>query len=131
MKKVFSFMLLLSVLVSACQSTGPSTRLNVKLNDFTITPDQLAVPAGSDIQIRITNSGAIVHDFYIMKLGKDVGEKFEEEDILNAYWEAEVQPDETVSLSFVAPDEPGTYQIVCGVPGHLQAGMVGTMEVVK
>ncbi|MDL1944781.1 hypothetical protein FBQ99_20840, partial [Chloroflexi bacterium CFX2] len=38
---------------------------------------------------------------------------------------------ESVELSFTAPDQPGTYQIVCGMPGHLQAGMVGTLEVVK
>ncbi len=52
-------------------------------------------------------------------------------DVASAYWEAEVQPDDTVTLSFIAPDQPNTYQIVCGMPGHLQAGMVGTLDVVK
>lgn len=123
--------ILLSVFLSACQAGGPSTQFNVELNDFAITPDQLAVPAGSEIQIRIANRGVVVHNFYIMKYGVDVGTEFNEDDILGAYWEAEIQPDDTATFNFTSPDQPGVYQIVCGVPGHLQAGMVGTLEVVQ
>jgi len=131
LKKILILIILLSVLMSACQAGGPSTKLQVELNDFTITPNQLTIPAGSEIQISIANNGAVVHDFYIMKFGMEVGDKFDEEDKANAYWDAEVQSDSSVDLSFTAPDQPGTYQIVCGMPGHLQAGMVGTLVVVK
>ena len=30
-----------------------------------------------------------------------------------------VQPDDSVDLIFTVPDQLGTYQIVCGMPGHL------------
>jgi len=126
-----SIFLLILVFLSACQSGGPSTKLTVELSDFAITPNQLSVPAGSEIQIRVANKGTVEHNFYIMQYGVDVGDMFDEEDIANAYWEVDAQPDESVELSFTAPDQPGTYQIVCGMPGHLQAGMVGTLEVVK
>lgn len=131
LKKITVLLLLLSVLLSACQADGPSTQLNVELNDFAITPNQLAVPAGSEIQVRITNTGVVVHNFYMMKYGVDVGEQFDEDDISNAYWDAEVQQDDTATFSFTAPDQPGIYQIVCGMPGHLQAGMVGTLEIIR
>lgn len=131
MKKILVLMILLSVSISACRTKVPSTQINIELNDFTITPNQLTVPAGANIQISIANTGVVVHDFYIMKFGIEIGEKFDEEDKPNAYWEAEVQSDDTVTLNFIAPDQPGIYQIVCGMPGHLQAGMVGTLEVVK
>ena len=131
LKKILTLIVLLSALISACQAGGPSTHLNLELNDFTITPNQLTIPAGSEIQISIENKGAVVHDFYIMKLGMEVGEQFDEGDKPNAFWDAEVQPDDNVNLSFTAPDQPGTYQIVCGMPGHLQAGMIGTLTVVK
>ncbi len=131
LKKILILMILISVFISACQTNGTSTQLDVELNDFTITPNQLTVPAGSEIQIRIANKGLVVHNFYIMQYGVNVGNMFDEEDIASAYWEAEVQPDDTVTLSFIAPDQPNTYQIVCGMPGHLQAGMVGTLDVVK
>lgn len=103
----------------------------MELNDFAITSNQLAVPAGSEIQVRITNTGVVVHNFYMMKYGVDVGEQFDEDDISNAYWDAEVQQDDTATFSFTAPDQPGIYQIVCGMPGHLQAGMVGTLEIIR
>ena len=89
------------------------------------------MPAGAEVHIKIINNGTVEHNFYIMQYGVDVGDMFDEEDIANAYWEVDAQPDESVELSFTAPDQPGTYQIVCGMPGHLQAGMVGTLEVVK
>jgi uncharacterized cupredoxin-like copper-binding protein len=91
----------------------------------------LAVLAGSEIQIRITNKGVVKHNFFKIQYGVDVGDMFDEEDISNAYWHVEFQPDDIISLSFTAPDQLGTYQIVCGMPGHLQAGMVRSLEVVK
>ena len=112
LKKILILTILLSVLISACQAGGPSTQIHVELNDFTITPSQFTVPAGSEIQISIENKGAVIHDFYIMNLGLDGGEQFDDEDKSNAFWDAEVQSDSSVDLSFSAPDQPGTYQIV-------------------
>ena len=129
-KIIFPFMLVL-VFLSACQSSRTSTRLIVELSDFSISPTQLSVPASTEIQIKVANKGTVEHNFYIMRYGVDVGDMFNEEDIANAYWDVDVQPDDTVDLTFTAPDQPGTYQIVCGMPGHLQAGMVGILEVVK
>lgn len=129
-KRIYLFIWVL-VFLSACQSSRASTRLTVELNDFSIIPTQLSVPAGSEIQIKVANKGTVEHNFYIMQYGVDVGDMFDEEDIANAYWDVDVQPDDTVNLTFTAPDQPGTYQIVCGMPGHLQAGMVGTLEVVR
>ena len=126
-----SIALLILVFLTACKSGGSSTKLTVELSDFSITPNQLSVPASAEIQIRVANQGTVEHNFYIMQYGMDVGDMFDEEDIANAYWDVEVQPDDSVDLIFTAPDQPGTYQIVCGMPGHLQAGMVGTLVVVN
>lgn len=126
-----SIVLLILVFLTACKSGGSSTKLTVELSDFSITPNQLSVPASAEIQIRVANQGTVEHNFYIMQYGMDVGDMFDEEDIANAYWDVEVQPDDSVDLIFTAPDQPGTYQIVCGMPGHLQAGMVGTLVVVN
>ena len=126
-----SIVLLILVFLTACQSGASSTKLTVELSDFSITPNQLSVPASAEIQIRVANQGTVEHNFYIMQYGMDVGDMFDEEDIANAYWDVEVQPDDSVDLIFTAPDQPGTYQIVCGMPGHLQAGMVGTLVVVN
>lgn len=51
----------------------------------------------------------------------------EDPDIL-AYTEL-AQPGETVSVTFTAPSEPGTYLYICTFPGHYMA-MQGTMTVI-
>ena len=131
MKKIVFVVMLLSIFVAACQADGPSTRLTIELKDFSIAPNTMAVPAGSEIQIKVINHGSMVHNFYIMKYGTDVGDMFDEEDIASAYWEVEVQPDDTLTSTLTTPYQPGIYQIVCGIPGHLQSGMVGTLDVVE
>ena len=38
-------------------------------------------------------------------------------------------PGERTSDTFLAPSQPGTYQVICKVPGHLEAGMEGELIV--
>jgi uncharacterized cupredoxin-like copper-binding protein len=47
----------------------------------------------------------------------------------NVYWEEEVDAGESATFTFTAPEEPGEYQIICAIPGHLEAGMQGTLTV--
>lgn len=127
---LFIAMVVLSLVLTACGAGDkPSTTLNVEFTDFTFTPDKFVVPAGQEITINATNSGAVVHEFVIMKLGTTVGEDFGDEDEENIYWEVEVEPGQSATATFIAP-EPGEYQIVCGTEGHFVAGMVGSMTVV-
>jgi uncharacterized cupredoxin-like copper-binding protein len=64
-----------------------------------------------------------------MKYGKDAGEVFDEVDKANIYWEVDLQSGDSETVHFRAPDVPGTYQIICGMPGHLQSGMIGKLIV--
>ena len=38
------------------------------------------------------------------------------------------RPGQTAKIRFVI-DTPGTYRILCTIPGHAEAGMVGTLVV--
>jgi uncharacterized cupredoxin-like copper-binding protein len=58
-------------------------------------------------------------------------DKFDEEDLPNVYLVVEVPPEHAHNFTFTAPEQPGDYQIVCGIAGHLQAGMIGTLTVVS
>lgn len=118
-------------MLTGCQSGAPAKKLNVELNDFMITLNQFTVQAGSEVTIRVANRGTVEHDFNIMKFGSDIGDMFDEEDRVNVLWKMDVQPGETKSATFTVPEEVGTYQVVCAMPGHVQSGMIGTLEVVK
>lgn len=120
-------------LLVACGAGGggqASTNLEVDMVEFMYNPDAYTVPAGQEITIELKNSGAIVHDFVIMKLGTQVSMPFDDNDKDNVYWEHEVGAGQSDTVTFTAPSEPGEYQVVCGIPGHMEAGMIGTLTVV-
>lgn len=117
-----------SLALSACG--GASTTIDVTMTDFTFDPGKFTVPAGQTITVNAKNNGAIEHEFVIFNLGTDAGESFGDEDEDNIYWEVEVLPGESATETFTAPTEPGEYYITCGIEGHLEAGMVGTLTVV-
>jgi plastocyanin len=123
------------LILSACGAAGgPSTSLQLTMTDFAFAPNMLTVPAGQEITLRITNNGAVAHDFMIMRQGYELSshDHAGPEAHANAFWEQEqLAAGETVLSKFTAPSEPGEYQIICGVAGHLEAGMVGTLVVVS
>ena len=127
---VLATLLLLSTMLPACGESGPTTDIAVNMVEFTFTPDQFIVQAGQEITITATNSGAVKHDFVIFKLGTSAGDKFDEQDKPNVFWEVTVGPGESRTTTFMAPDVAGEYSIACGIEGHLQAGMSGKLIVV-
>jgi len=129
---LFVIMLALSLALTSCGGGAgrATTSINVTMTDFQFSPTQFTVPAGKEISLSSSNTGAVVHNFVIMKSGTTAGTEFTEEDTANIYWEVEIQPGGDVETSFTAPSEPGDYEVVCRTPGHLQAGMTAKMTVV-
>lgn len=124
-----ALVLVFSLALAGCGGGGPSTNLKVNLTEFMFSPNDFTVPAGQEITLELSNTGSVVHDFIIMKHGTSVGDEFGDEDVANIYWKAELEPGATSTYTFTAPSEPGDYQVVCGVSGHYQAGMVATLTV--
>jgi len=131
-KILIVWVIVLSLVLASCggNSSKPSTKIDVTLSDFHFEPDAFTVPAGQEITLNATNSGGVVHSFVIMKKGQSAGTEFNEEDQPNVYWQEEIQPGGSANTTFTAPSDPGEYEIVCHVPGHVQAGMVGKLNVV-
>lgn len=119
--------MVMSIVLSACGSK--SVTLDVDMKDFTFTPADLTVPAGAEVTVNLVNSGTVEHEMVIMLLGKEATAPFDDDDEGNIYWEAELEPGMEETVTFTAPSEPGTYQLVCGTPTHLELGMVGTLTV--
>ena len=132
MKKINFIVVILIVLLStACSAGGPSTNIRVDMVEFTFTPSEFTVPAGKEISLTASNNGAVEHEFSIFKLGTDAGNEFDDEDLKNIYWQVKVAPGQSTTTTFTAPSEPGEYYVTCGIPGHMMAGMVGKLIVVK
>jgi uncharacterized cupredoxin-like copper-binding protein len=117
--------------LSACGGTpAASTNLKVNMIEFTFTPSEFTVPAGKEITITAVNGGAVEHEFVIFKLGQTPGDKVDDADQPNIYWQMKVAPGESTTTTFTAPAEAGEYYVTCGTPGHHQAGMNGKLIVV-
>jgi uncharacterized cupredoxin-like copper-binding protein len=121
----------ISIVLASCGGTpAPTTEIDLTVTDFQFSPNSFRVPAGKEITLNTSNSGAALHNLIIMSLGKKAGAEFGEEDLPNIYWKLEMPPGDNSSTTFTAPKEPGDYEIVCSIPGHIQAGMHGNMRVV-
>lgn len=127
---VLVVVLVLSSVLAACGggSQSGSTNIESKMSDFVFEPKEWTVPAGKEITITLTNDGAVLHEWVLMS--KAVTVPFDEDDEGNVTWEAEVDAGAKQTFTFTAPSTPGEYLIVCGIPGHLEAGMEGKLKVV-
>jgi uncharacterized cupredoxin-like copper-binding protein len=122
----------ISIVLASCGgASAPTTKIDLTVTDFQFSANSFTVPAGKEITLNTSNSGAVLHNIIIMNLGKTAGSGFGDEDLPNVYWKLEMPPGDNSSITFTAPKEPGDYEIVCSIPGHIQAGMKGNMRVVR
>jgi uncharacterized cupredoxin-like copper-binding protein len=131
MKKTITgtiLVLALSLILTACGSK--KTTLNVTATDTGYDSKTYTVPAGAEVTLNLTNNGAIEHEFAILKLGQHVTPPFGDKDEDKILWELDgVDAGETKSDTFTAPTEPGEYDVICGIPGHIEMGMTATLNV--
>ena len=104
---------------SASAQTGDATRpyadatvVDVTATDLAFDPTAITVDAGDRVNLRLVNRGQVFHDLTIPDL-----------DVTLA-----AEPGETVTAG-ITVDTPGTYEFLCTVPGHADAGMRGTLTV--
>jgi uncharacterized cupredoxin-like copper-binding protein len=123
--------------IGACDDgDAASTNLEVTTEDFQFSPNSWAVPAGEEISIEITNDGSVLHEWVLMHPGVNIDSEADlpdtEEELLAefVYVEDEVEAGASKTLSFTAPDA-GTYQVICAIETHFDAGMEGTLTVAE
>ncbi|MEX0789046.1 MAG: plastocyanin/azurin family copper-binding protein [Anaerolineales bacterium] len=116
-----------AIVLAACST--PSANLNVVMTDFAFSPATYSVVPGTEVTLTLTNSGAVVHNWVLMRPGSTVTTPFNEDDEPNAIWRGRVEPGETQTFTFTAPEVAGEYPVVCSELGHLEAGMVGRLTV--
>ncbi|CAN0413773.1 unnamed protein product, partial [Phaeothamnion confervicola] len=88
------------------------TTIDLKTIDLAFEPNGFAIPADTEVTVTITNEGQLQHDFHIDQLNLT-------SKLLNN--------GESDTVTFKAP--AGTLDFWCTVPGHKEAGMVGTITV--
>jgi Cu+-exporting ATPase len=90
-----------------------AVQLAVTARDTAFHPADVTIQAGDTVVLRFTNADPIFHDWEVVGL---------------ANVDAGARPGQTQQVRFRIT-EPGHYRIECSVPGHAEAGMVGTLVV--
>lgn len=107
----------------------PAETVHLTMVDIDFEPDQFTAEAGEVVEFQVTNEGAMEHSFTIDDIAASVevsgAPRLEQNDADVDVW---VQPDEGGSFTLQV-DEPGEYEFYCAVPGHAEAGQVGTLTV--
>lgn len=82
-------------------------------NEFAFVPKEITVAAGQPVTLTLANKGKIQHDLGIeaLKVKFDL-----------------VDPGKSASVTFT-PARKGSYEFVCIIPGHKEAGMKGVLIV--
>ncbi len=99
----------------AAEAAAPASAepVTVVSHDIYFDPKEITIPANTDVTFILPNEGVTLHNFSIPDLGVDV----------------DIAPGETQEVVVNAP--AGTYAFDCNVPGHKEAGMVGTLTVTE
>jgi len=135
--------LLVALLAIAVFAVGCSSKSDLSDDELTIEvlaenvrfrPDVIEVPAGRMVTLRFKNLDATEHDLEVRNLvptsisgggHEGHGEPIRLTKVVAVHADASG----TATIKFQA-DQKGTYQIVCTIPGHEQAGMVARLVVV-
>jgi plastocyanin len=91
---------------------GVTAAQTIDLEDIKFDPKEVTISANTDVTINLTNKGVTAHTFDVDALNIHTGE---------------IAPGTTKTVTINAA--PGQYQYYCAIPGHKQAGMVGTLTV--
>ncbi len=139
MRQIGLILTLLVLLVSACGGSQAESVTNVSLvaTDIAFEETRLEVPANQPVRLTLENSGVLEHDFSIREIGvHDVhateGEADDHamsEDAHELDVHVAAHPNGGRGTVEFTPTEPGKYEYYCTVPGHKEAGMVGTLVV--
>ena len=110
-----------------------STELEAQLSDFEFSPDSWTAAADEDVTIALTNDSQVAHEWVILQPGVEIDSEADlpetEEELLADFvlTETEVEAGATEDMVFNVP--AGTYQIICAIESHFDAGMEGTLTV--
>lgn len=120
-----------ALVVGSCSQAGEITHttlelhepvVTITLREFAFSPSEVVVTSGDLVAFR--NVGTVQHDWTVLSRPVETIEQLSPDLVVLA---VDVQPGATETQTLDLP--PGTYRVICTVPGHFAAGMVGTLQI--
>lgn len=111
---VLSIALAVTVFPPASPAGQDTVQITVRGKEFQFAPSEISLPKGQRVTIVFKNDGALSHNLTIEKIRLST---------------KTIAAGASAAIDFT-PDKMGTFKYVCTVPGHKEAGMVGTLKVI-
>ena len=106
--------------------------VRIELSEFAFTPKEITLEAGQPYILEVVNVGTVKHEFtagaFFQTVATRKAETAETEVKVPFFTEIEVLAGKSADL-YMIPLIPGTYELVCEIEGHREAGMFGTITV--
>jgi uncharacterized cupredoxin-like copper-binding protein len=94
------------------QPSAQPEEVHLKIKEWSFTPNTLQLPAGKPVTLVLDNAGQLDHDVTIPSLGISL--------------KAAAGKSASQTLT---PSKSGTFDFLCSIPGHKEAGMQGKVVV--
>jgi uncharacterized cupredoxin-like copper-binding protein len=126
------------VLLAACSSRPEPLDVTLQGAEFKYEPATIEAQVGQEVTVVLSNVGTVEHDFVILEIpiaqaAEEAGEMAEHDmgaTGLDPDIHMAAMPGLNAHVTFT-PTESGTYEFYCALPGHREAGMVGTLIVIR
>jgi len=109
-----------------------AAKVRIDLGEMFFKPEDVRLEAGKPYVIELANTGKVKHEFAASKFFRSVATRKVEnsgsEVKVPYFTEVEVLAGKSVEL-FVIPTVPGSFEMLCEIAGHREAGMEGTISV--
>ncbi len=89
-----------------------ATEVHLNVSEWSFSPKQLQLPAGQPVSLVLDNAGKLEHDVTIPSLNVSLK-----------------APAGKSATQIITPTKEGTFDFLCSIPGHKEAGMQGTVMV--
>lgn len=127
--KVVPLIALTSAGSASAQNFTGAPVAEVTLADFKFNPSTIRLSAQKPIVLRLVNLADQPHEFAAPEFFANAVIRPSDTKWVNKEGEVEINPHKQVWVGLVP--KAGTYHLQCNKPGHAQAGMQGTIIIVK
>ncbi|MBI5303874.1 MAG: cupredoxin domain-containing protein [Chloroflexi bacterium] len=133
---VFILFVVLALALTACGGAPSRVQeVQVETTEFKFLPATIQVEAGRPVKLTLLNKGAVEHDLSVVEiLLSDVKTTTDSHghDMSNMPVQPKLHIAAVAGKSSViefTPTRPGTYDVLCTVAGHKEAGMLAKLVV--
>ena len=127
-----------AILLGACASAPRPQAITLTTTTMTFNPSVLEVTAGVPVELMLVNQDSLEHDFSILEIPVEAVSSADPMSAEHQMQMGETAPEPVLHVAAVpgatnrlafTPTKPDRYEFYCTVPGHKEAGMVGTLVV--